>query len=228
MEFSSNMLAHIITGTLAIVAGVLALLVKKGGKFHRRAGNIFFISMLVMSVTGGVIAWLTPMIVAVIAAVFTCYLVATSWMAIKTPERSLSYFDYLAVIFPLLVLISGLVYGMEAMNEPSGLKDGFRSDAYFFFAFLGLMTLLLDVRMLLSGGLGGAQRIARHLWRMCFALNIAVGSLLTQGSAVLPKSIQGSPLMALGEDIVLFLMIFWLFRILLWPKVRASWKSLKS
>jgi hypothetical protein len=45
--------------------------------------------------------------------------------------------------------------------------------------FMGSVMLLAaagDVRMLVGGGVVGAKRIARHLWRMCFGLFIAAGS----------------------------------------------------
>src|SRR6201998_2021991 len=45
--------------------------------------------------------------------------------------------------------------------------------------FMGSVMLLAaagDVRMLVGGGVVGARRIARHLWRMCFGLFIAAGS----------------------------------------------------
>jgi len=45
--------------------------------------------------------------------------------------------------------------------------------------FMGSVMLLAgagDVRMLVRGGVLGAKRIARHLWRMCFGLFIAAGS----------------------------------------------------
>ncbi|MGA2098047.1 MAG: hypothetical protein ABSH39_17235 [Candidatus Acidiferrum sp.] len=44
------------------------------------------------------------------------------------------------------------------------------------FFFLGSICLLAaagDIRKLVSGGLFGAKRVARHLWRMCFGLFIA-------------------------------------------------------
>ena len=47
--------------------------------------------------------------------------------------------------------------------------------------FLGSVAVLAaagDVRMLVRGGVFGAQRVARHLWRMCFGLFIATGSFL--------------------------------------------------
>jgi hypothetical protein len=45
--------------------------------------------------------------------------------------------------------------------------------------FMGSVMLLAaagDVRMVVRGGVFGAKRIARHLWRMCFGLFIAAGS----------------------------------------------------
>jgi hypothetical protein len=39
-----------------------------------------------------------------------------------------------------------------------------------------LLAAAGDVRMLLRGGVFGAKRLARHLWRMCFGLFIAAGS----------------------------------------------------
>jgi hypothetical protein len=47
------------------------------------------------------------------------------------------------------------------------------------FSLMASITLLAaagDLRMLVRGGLFGAKRIARHLWRMCFGLFIASGS----------------------------------------------------
>jgi hypothetical protein len=39
-----------------------------------------------------------------------------------------------------------------------------------------LLAAVGDVRMLVGGGVVGAKRIGRHLWRMCFGLFIAAGS----------------------------------------------------
>ena len=43
---------HIGGGTAGMISGTTALLSRKGGKLHRRAGAIFFVSMLVMSGIG--------------------------------------------------------------------------------------------------------------------------------------------------------------------------------
>ncbi len=52
-------------------------------------------------------------------------------------------------------------------------------------------------------GLSGAQRLARHLWRMCFGLLIAVGSFAAQGAEVLPRAVPRGPLLLGAMGLVL-------------------------
>jgi uncharacterized membrane protein len=47
---------HIIGGSLAIISGFIAIFAVKGLKLHRRSGAIFFYSMLVLGLSGTVIA----------------------------------------------------------------------------------------------------------------------------------------------------------------------------
>ncbi|MDP9179520.1 MAG: hypothetical protein M3O61_17745, partial [Gemmatimonadota bacterium] len=70
-----------------------------------------------------------------------------------------------------------------------------------------------DLRMLRSGPLRGARRIARHLWRMCFALFIAALSFFIGQSKVIPEPIRILPLLALPVLAVLVTMFYWLWRV---------------
>ena len=47
---------HIAAGALAIVLGGVALAVSKGGKLHRKSGLLFVYAMLVMGISGSVLA----------------------------------------------------------------------------------------------------------------------------------------------------------------------------
>src|SRR5258708_3916868 len=79
--------------------------------------------------------------------------------------------------------------------------------------FLGSVALLAaagDVRMLVRGGVFGAQRVARHLWRMCFGLFIATGSFLAQRRVI---AFLGGPKIMLLAALPSILMIFWLIRV---------------
>src|SRR5688500_16946583 len=84
------------------------------------------------------------------------------------------------------------------------------------FAGVGLLASVLDLRMIRAGGLPnlrGATRIARHLWRMCFALFIAALSFFIGQAQVFPKPIRIRPLLALPVLLVLVTMFYWLWRV---------------
>ena len=47
---------HIIAGLIAIVAGFVSVFALKGMKLHRKSGMIFVYSMVILSLTGAVMA----------------------------------------------------------------------------------------------------------------------------------------------------------------------------
>src|ERR1044072_1021852 len=80
---NSLLLFHICAGSAALIAGAWAMSAPKGGRMHARAGPIFFLAMLAMAGTGAVVALFLPDRGTATIGVFTCYLVATSWVAAK-------------------------------------------------------------------------------------------------------------------------------------------------
>jgi hypothetical protein len=68
--------------------------------------------------------------------------------------------------------------------------------------------------MIARGGVFGAARIARHLWRMCAALYIAVMSFFLGQSQVFPYAVRRTGLLVVPGIVVVVLMIFWLIRVL--------------
>ncbi len=206
---------HIVTGTIAVLSGYLALFSKKGLGLHRKAGNVYSIFMLCMAVAGIVMAYLKPMMITVLAGLFTSYLVATSWMTVKRKQNEIGVFEVIALFVALSIGAAGIFFGLQAMDSVSGLKDGFSHEPYFFFGGLALVSAALDLRVLICRGLNATQRIARHLWRMCFALYIAAGSLFTgPGAKVFPDSIRDKFILTVPENVVALLMLFWLIRVL--------------
>ncbi len=87
---------------------------------------------------------------------------------------------------------------------------------YVLYGISSAMTLAAaaDLSVILRRGLVGAQRIARHLWRMCFGLLIAVGSFAAQGAAALPPAVPRAELLVSSMLLVLLVMFFWLVRVL--------------
>ena len=77
----------------------------------------------------------------------------------------------------------------------------------FLFGGIGLSASEGDLRMIRAGGVQGAPRFARHLWRMCFALFIATGSFFLGQAKVIPKPIRVIPLLAILALLPLVLML---------------------
>jgi hypothetical protein len=59
----------------------------------------------------------------------------------------------------------------------------------------------------------GTQRLARHLWRMCFALFIASMSLFVARQHLFPAILRTTGALYVLSFSPLLLMIFWLIRI---------------
>jgi len=67
--------------------------------------------------------------------------------------------------------------------------------------------------ILVRGGVLGAKRIRRHLWRMCFGWFIATGSFFLGQQQVFPAFLRGSAVLLILGVLPLFLLIFWIFRL---------------
>ncbi len=215
MAMSPIIMLHVITGTIAVVSGATALTVRKGSPLHRGAGNVFLVSMLAMAMAGAYMAITLPMMISVLVGVFTCYLVVTAWTTVKRKENTIGALEFAMLLVALGVAAGGLFFGLEAANSEAGSKDGFSAEPYYFFAGLALLAAAFDVSVLVRRGVAGRQRIARHLWRMCFAYFIAAGSLFTgPGAKAFPEVIRETGILSAPEPIILFLMLFWMIRVL--------------
>jgi len=206
---------HIAGGTLGIIAGAAALSVTKGGRTHRIVGDVFFISMTIMATIGAVVSPFLPkpQWANVFMGALTCYLMATSWMTIRRQEGRVGRFEYGAFIIASSIALAALVGGAQAMNMPNGMIDGLPYQVAYGFAATWTLVAAADLKMILRGGVFGAQRILRHLWRMCVALLIAVVSLFLGQAKVFPEWIRGTGLLFLPVLAVSGAMIFWMLRV---------------
>ncbi len=85
-----------------------------------------------------------------------------------------------------------------------------------FVATLLVMAAAGDVRTMRFGMPRGGSRLARHLWRMCFALFIAAGSFFSVRERVatfLPEPLTTGPMRALPIVLLFGTMFYWLWRL---------------
>jgi hypothetical protein len=87
--------------------------------------------------------------------------------------------------------------------------------AIFVITFMLAMAAIGDARSVLAGGISGAKRIGRHLWRMCLGLTFAAGSAFTNGLPRLLPPGMHVPLLWLfvPQLAALALMFFWIIRV---------------
>lgn len=215
MPYSAPVMAHVLAGSAGIVSGFAALAVRKGGPAHRQVGTVFFVSMLAMAGTAAVMAALAVQRLNTIAALFTLYLVATAWMAVRRPPRTTGRFETAAMLGAVLIAVAGLAIGVQASTV--GLQDGDPSSGnsptiYFAFAALATLGAGMDLRLVAGGGLAGRARLARHLWRMCLALFVAAGSFFFGQADEIPAQFRGPHLM-IPPFAALGALAFWLVRV---------------
>jgi hypothetical protein len=79
-----------------------------------------------------------------------------------------------------------------------------------------LLAAVGDVRIMRFGPPRGGPRLARHLWRMCFALFIAAGSFFSvreRVATILPEPFTSGPMRALPILLLFGAMFYWLWRV---------------
>lgn len=202
---------HIAGAAVGLVSGAVAVLARKGERLHRAAGHVFFVSMLVMAGVASVVAPFLPEAkwTNTTAGVFTFYLVATAWATVRRREGEVGRFETGAFCVALGIALMGLALVVIHAGTPRAASF---ATVYVFAAVAGLAAAC-DFRMIRRGGVFGAQRIARHLWRMCLALLIAAGSFFVGQQDELPQFMQGSPFLFAPMLATLGLMVFWLLRV---------------
>lgn len=196
-----------------MLSGGVAVFLRKGTQRHRVAGNVFVISMLSLGATAVYLAIMKSQMNNVFGGVLTFYLVATSWMTARRREAGTGIFDWIGLMAAMTVAAVVAIYGLQAARSAAGSKDGVPVGMYFFLSSIALLAAVGDIRLLARGGIAGVQRLARHLWRMCFALFIASGSIFAARPHLFPAFMRKSGMLMLLTVLPLMLMIFWLLRV---------------
>ncbi|WP_417489171.1 hypothetical protein [Maricaulis sp.] len=215
MEIPQIALVHLITGSVTVLAGSVAILSRKGHFVHRFAGNLFLGCMIALALSGIYLSFTREIIFTGFLGVFALYLVATGWVAAKRTDGTTGRFETIAfsviIVCAFACAISGF-FAPASLGEPEDLPP---PAAYYVLAALAMFFGVLDFRLIRRRGLSGRNRIARHLWRMGFSMFIAVTIFFLGNSNVLPEFLQHPPLLVAPILAVVILTVFWLGRVLL-------------
>jgi hypothetical protein len=212
---------HIGGGTIGLFSGTVAAFVRKGGKLHRRAGNVFTASMLVMAVFAVYLAIVIPgQMVNLFIGTFAFYLVGTAWLTAWRRPGTTGFAEKIGLAVVLCLL---LPFGILSFDMLTGLPLPFKSAvpiegpvlvALYVFTLVIAIAAIADVKVMFAGGISGAPRLARHLWRMCLGLTMAAGSAFTNGlPRLLPGPMHVRPIFLAPQFVFLGLLVFWMVRV---------------
>jgi len=204
---------HIVAGTLGMLSGFVAAFLRKGSRRHGLAGTVFSVSMLGLGASGTYLAILKHQPGNILGGMLTFYLVATGWITARRKQEETGIFDWGALLVVLTIAAAEVTFGVEAAMSPTGLKYDYPPWPYFIFGLVAVLATAGDIRMLVRDGISGTQRLARHLWRMCFALFIAAASIFLARQQLFPAIFRRTGVLILLSFLPLLLMIFWLVRV---------------
>jgi len=208
---------HVGGGVVGLASGAVALTARKGSLPHRLAGDVFVVAMLIMGSVGAVVAPFLPMPQPgnVAGGLLACYLVATGFMTVKRAPGVVGRFEVGGLIVIAAIAAAEVMFGIQALHSPGGEIVGVPFQAMFILASLAALLAGSDLSVILRGGLSGGQRLARHLWRMCTGLLVALGSARAQPrlTHLLPPNLRHLPILLLPVAAVVLMMIYWLLRL---------------
>jgi uncharacterized membrane protein len=208
---------HVAAGMLAMVLGALALLAKKGGTVHRRSGLLFVCAMLVLGTSASILGFRkSPTDGNVFAGFMVAYFVGTALTTVRPVSPWTRRINVAGLVVAVGLAILDILAGVKAFNSPRGLLNGVPFQMLFFIAAVMILAAIGDVRIMRFGLPRGSPRLARHLWRTCFALFIAAGSFFSiraRVAKILPEPFTTAPMRALPILLLFGAMLYWLWRV---------------
>jgi uncharacterized membrane protein len=222
------LIVHVSAGLAGLLTGYIALFAAKGGSLHRRSGLLFVYVMVVMALTGAVIAvWelsrpspKSGLEATSLMGLFTAYLVVTALTAVRSPSIWSRRLDLIGLPLATAIGVGQLALGIRALTDPDSRQIVMLTTVELIFGTIALIAAASDFRIIRSVPLTGTKRIARHLWRMLLALWVAALSFFPRLSKFFPKPL-GS-LVAVPMLVVLVALIYWMWRI----RFRKSFRGL--
>ena len=143
----------------------------------------------------------------------------------ETSTREKGIADWIALSLALGVAAFEVTFAIQAAISPTGHKYGYPPGPYIMFGTMALLAVAGDLRMLLGSGVSGIQRIARHLWRMCFAWFITSASIFLARPHLFPAIMRKSGALIFLTVLPLILLVFWMVRVKYSEKFRKTVSS---
>jgi hypothetical protein len=209
-----SLAVHFAAGLAAIVAGAIALAAAKGGRLHKQSGLVFTWAMIGLGLTAAGIGTWENRPSQVFAGLVAAYLVFTAMTTVKPlpgiGRRVNVALMVLAFAYGAASLYGGVVEWLDPTVKVVGRP---RVVPPLVIGSVILLAAFGDLRALRAGGLQGSRRLARHLWRMCFALFVATGSFFLGQMKFIPEPVRILPLLLVLAFAPIPFLFYWMWRV---------------
>jgi hypothetical protein len=146
----------------------------------------------------------------------TVYFVGTALTTVRPVSPWTPCINAAALTVAIGLALVDIALGVKAFNSPRGFLNGVPFPMFFFLAIVLILAAAGDVHIMRFGVPRGGPRLARHLWRMCFALFIAAGSFFSireRVAKILPEPFATAPMRALPILLLFGAMFYSLWRV---------------
>lgn len=191
---------HVLAGFTALAMAGLALGTGKGGARHRRAGNIYVLAMLAVTLTTFMLVAIRPDLFLLVIGIFSFYLVFTGWRAAMVRDGQPRIPDHMAGAVMALTGVVMMGLGVGRLISSGGAHPVI----LLVFGSIGLTLALTDWRDWRAGPVTGKARIARHLTRMLAGTIATITAAVVVNLSFLPALVTW-----LGPTALITPFIFW-------------------
>lgn len=175
---------HLVIGSVALIAALVALYSRKGGARHKLAGYVFLASVAVVSLTSVAMlarAFIPPLFMAVFTAV---YALGGAWLALQKGSHAVRAAEIGLTLFE----IAGLAIFLS-IALPAAAEGAIPPFAPWVIAAIPLILLAGDANWFLRPELRRQRRIARHINRTVWGFVVVIRAPMVElAAAGLPIS----------------------------------------
>lgn len=180
--FKLLLILHISGGSVSLALGAYIMLTRKGGKKHKRLGNIYFIALLLTSLVALPMSFIHPNYFLFIIGVFTSYMLISGRRYIKKEETiKAAPFDWTLTIVMLLFAL--LFVGFGIFNIANG---NFFGIVFLVFGAISLLFVYQDKRNFTGKPAVKNYGLTTHLQRMAGSYIASATAFLVVNNNVLP------------------------------------------
>jgi uncharacterized membrane protein len=213
VKYSPLLLVHITGGTIGLISGFITISLRKGSNRHRIAGYVFVAAMLTMASAGAYLALRKVQPPNILGGTLTFYLIATAAMVFRPRVPITRIFDVSALLIGAAVAAVEFTFAVQATHSSTGERFGDPAPLYFIFGTIVALAVGGDIRVLFRSALTRTQMLIRHLWRMCFGLFIASGSVFLARQQLFPAFMRKSGALIFLTVLPFLLMLYWFIRV---------------